>query len=87
MCPTYNNGVYPPMENFISDMAALGVQNRVFALAQNGTWAPVTGKLMSEKLSALKNVTVLENVLTIKSALHATDAEALNNFTDAIIGA
>ncbi len=87
MCPTYNNGVYPPMENFITDMAALGVQNRVFALAQNGTWAPVTGKLMSEKLSALKNVTVLENVLTIKSALHATDAEALNNFTDAIVNA
>ena len=87
MCPTYNNGVYPPMENFISDMAALGVQNRVFALAQNGTWAPVTGKLMGEKLSSLKNVTVLESVLTIKSALHTTDAEALNNFTDAIIGA
>ncbi len=87
MCPTYNNGVYPPMENFISDMAALGVQNRVFALAQNGTWAPVTGKLMGEKLSALKNVTVLENVLTIKSALHAKDAEALNSFTDAIINA
>ena len=87
MCPTYNNGAYPPMENFISDMAALGVQNRVFALAQNGTWAPVTGKLMGEKLSALKNVIVLENVLTIKSALHAKDAEALNSFTDAIINA
>lgn len=87
MCPTYNNGVYPPMENFINDMAALGVQNRVFALAQNGTWAPVTGKLMNEKLSGLKNVTVLENVLTIKSALHSSDAEALNNFTDAIINA
>ena len=87
MCPTYNNGVYPPMENFIADMAALGVQNRVFALAQNGTWAPASGILMNEKISAFKNVTVLENILTIKSALHATDAEALNNFTDAIINA
>ncbi|MBQ7615918.1 MAG: MBL fold metallo-hydrolase [Butyrivibrio sp.] len=87
MCPTYNNGIYTPMENFLSDMAALGVQNRIFALAQNGTWAPASGKLMAEKLSQLKNVTVLENVLTIKSALHAKDEEALNNFTDAIVNA
>ena len=87
MCPTYNNGIYPPMESFISDMATLAVQNRIFALAQNGTWAPVTGKLMADKLSQLKNVTVLESVLTIKSALHASDAELLSGFTDAIINA
>ncbi len=87
MCPTYNGGIYPPMEGFINDMIALGVQNRVFALAQNGTWAPVTGKAMSEKLTNLKNVNILENVLTIKSALHAGDAGALNSFTDAIIEA
>ncbi len=87
MCPTYNGGLYPPMEAFLSDCAALSVQNRVFALAQNGTWAPASAKLMQDKLSLLKNVTVLENVLTIKSALGASDAEALNNFTDAVIGA
>ena len=87
MCPTYNGGIYPPMDNFIHDMAALSVQNRVFALAQNGTWAPATAKPMAERLSALKNVTVLETVLTIKSALHASDAEALNNFADAVVKA
>jgi flavorubredoxin len=87
MCPTYNGGLYPPMENLLSDMAALSVQNRVFALAQNGTWAPVAGKLISEKLSQLKNVTVLDNMLTIKSALHPGDAEALGSFADAIINA
>ncbi len=87
MCPTYNNGVYPPMASFLNDMIALGVQNRIFALAQNGTWAPASGKLMNEKLSQLKNVTVLENILTIKSALHAKDTEALNNFADDIINA
>ena len=42
---------------------------------------------MSDRLSNLKNVTVLENILTFKSALHAKDEEALNNFTDAIINA
>ena len=84
MCPTYNGGIYPPMEAFIHDMIALGVQNRTFALAQNGTWAPVTGKMMSEKLTNLKNVNILENVLTIKSALGTKDLEALDSFTDAI---
>ncbi len=87
LCPTYNGGIYPPMEGFINDMIALGVSNRVFALAQNGTWAPVTGKMMSDKLTNLKNVNILENVLTIRSALGTKDIEALNGFTDAIIGA
>lgn len=87
MCPTYNNGLYPPMESFLNDLLALGVKNRVFALAQNGTWAPVTVKLMTDKLSQLKDVTVVEETLTIKSALHASDADALSSFTDAVVSA
>ena len=87
MCPTYNGGIYPPMEGFINDMIALSVSNRVFALAQNGTWAPVTGKMMSDKLTNLKNVNILENVLTIRSALGTKDLEALNGFADAIYNA
>ena len=84
MCPTYNNGIYPPMESFLSDMAALGVTNRTFALAQNGTWAPATVKLMTEKLGLLKNITILEDTFTIKSALHKKDAESLDAFAQAI---
>ena len=87
MCPTYNNGIYPPMESFLTDMAALSVSNRTFALGQNGTWAPVTVKLMTEKLQNLKNVTVLEQSLTIKSALHKSDTESLEAFANAIIEA
>ncbi len=87
MCPTYNNGIYPPMESFLSDMAALGVTGRTFALAQNGTWAPATVKLMTEKLQSLKNVTILEQSLTIKSALHKSDFESLDAFAKAIVEA
>jgi flavorubredoxin len=83
-CPTYNAGIYPKMENFISDMAALNVQNRVFALAENGSWAPMAAKLMSEKLSGLKNVTILDTKLTIRSSLSEKDAPALGAFTDAV---
>ena len=86
-CPTYNNGIYIPMENLISDMVALTVQNRVFALAQNGSWAPASGKLMSEKLSTLKNVTIVEPMLTIKSALHETDEAELEAFVNAVVEA
>ena len=83
-CPTYTTGMYLPMEALLHDMAALGVQNRVFALAQNGTWAPVSGKLMAEQLSVLKNVQILEPVLTIRSALHAEDQEAMEAFAKAV---
>jgi flavorubredoxin len=81
-CPTYNNGLYPKMETFLHDLTALGVQNRTFALAENGTWAPVTAKLMRAELENLKKCTVLDTVLTIKSTL--TDEAALEAFVDAI---
>ena len=82
--PTYNNGIYLPVANLLHDMECLTVQNKVIALAQNGTWAPVSAKLMNEKLSTLKNVKIVDNVLTIKSALHASDEEALDVFVDAV---
>ncbi len=86
-CPTYNNGIYIPMANFLEDMIALSVQKRTFALAQNGSWAPASGKLMTEKLSQLKNVNILDPVLTFKGALHETDDPELNAFVDAVINA
>ena len=82
--PTYNNGIYLPVANLVHDMECLTVQNKVIALAQNGTWAPVSAKLMNEKLSTLKNVKIVDNVLTIKSALHASDEEALDVFVEAV---
>ncbi|MDO4285492.1 MAG: FprA family A-type flavoprotein [Eubacteriales bacterium] len=84
MCPTYNAGIYPKMKDLIADMEALAVHDRTFALAENGTWGPVTVKLMRDRLSALKNCTILEQTLTIRSALHEKDREALENFAQAI---
>ena len=74
-------------KSFLNDMIALGVQNRTFALAQNGTWAPASGKLMTEKLQNLKNMTILENMMTIKSALHSSDEDAVEAFAEAIVKA
>lgn len=83
-CPTYNMGIYPKMLTFLHDMKALAVQNRIFALAENGTWSPVAAKLMAAELSAMKNVTVLDTTLTIRSALLNADAARLDAFTSAV---
>ena len=66
--PTYNGGIYPKMENFLTDMQALNVQNRKVAILENGTWAPTAGKQIAEKIMMLKNMTVLSETVTVRSA-------------------
>lgn len=84
LAPTYNGGLYLPMESFVQDLVALGLKNRKFALGQNGTWAPVAAKHMSDKLALLKDCTILDNVLTINSALHEGDLDSVKGFAQAI---
>ena len=67
--PTYNNGLYPKMANFIEDMKALNVQNRAVSIIENGSWAPQSGKIMRAMLGEMKDMTVLEKSLTVRSAL------------------
>ena len=86
-CPTYNGGMYPSISRFIEDMKALAVQNRTFALAENGTWAPVSTRLMRKELETLKNCSILDTTLTIRSALSAADEAALDDFAAAVANA
>ena len=67
--PTYNGEMYPVMKSFITDMKDLNLQNRTVALMDNGTWGAIAGKKMSAILSEMKNITVIEKVFSIKSAL------------------
>lgn len=83
--PTYNNGVYPAMATFLHDMKALGLQNRTVALVENGSWAPVSGKLMREMLGELKGFQVLEPVVSLKSALKDSSLEPLFQLRDRIL--
>ena len=82
--PTYNGGLYPKMASFIDDMAALNVQNRYFAVAENGTWAPASGKIVRAKLEGFKNCRISESTFTIKSALHDADSERLDAFVSEV---
>ncbi len=77
---TYNNGIFTPMENFLLDIKAHALQNRTFAVIENGTWAPQSGKLIRAILGEMKNNTVLEDGITLKSSLKQSqmaDLEAL----------
>lgn len=83
--PTYNNGIFVKMEDVLHDIAAHALQNRTVALIQNGSWAPASGAQMQAILSALKGVTVLEPMLTLKSALAPEQDNEVESFVSSII--
>jgi flavorubredoxin len=82
---TYNLKIYPPILNYIMDMKALNLQKRTFALIENGSWAPQSAKLMSELLDEMKNMTILDNQMTISSAMKEEDADSMEDLADSII--
>ena len=74
--PTYNGGIYLPAANLLEDLKALNLHDRTFALVENGSWAPMSAKLMAAKIGELKNCTVLDAKVTVRGRLTATqDAE------------
>ena len=86
-CPTYNGGIYPPIENLLAHMKALAVQNRTVAVMDNGTWAATAGKQIVKQLEEMKNMTVLDQKLSVKSTLKADQEENLDAFAQQIIDA
>ena len=83
---TYNLGIYPVMHNLLMDMKALNLQNRTFALIENGSWACKSGDLMQKFIDEeLKNMTVLNERLTLASSLHESKAAELDALADAIV--
>jgi len=83
---TYNLGIYPPMHNYLMDMKKLNVQNRTFAVVENGSWAPTSGALMSEFLdNEMKMIHVLEETMTINSSLDELKESELEALADSII--
>ena len=79
--PTYNNGIYPLMDNYLEDMKALSLQNRTIAVLGNGSWAPQATKLISAKIKEMKIMRLLEASVTIKSSLKEAQLEELNSLS------
>lgn len=83
---TYNLGIYPVMHNYLIDMKALHVQNRTVALVENGSWACKSGDLMERFLNdEMKNMTVLNDRLSLASALQGEKENELDSLADSII--
>jgi flavorubredoxin len=82
---TYNNGIFTPMENLLADLKAHDWKKRTVALIENGTWAPQSGKLMRAMVEEMKDMTVLGDTFTIKSAMQPAQENDLAELADLIV--
>lgn len=67
---SYDNNVFPPMHMFLWELQQKGYQNRTVAIVENGTWAPSAGREMRALLETMKDITIIEPMVTIRSALN-----------------
>ncbi len=74
---TYNAGIFTPVERYLAELVSHNVQNKTIAIVENGTWAPTAGNAMLKEIEKLKNITLLDNKLTIKASFKQTDEPAL----------
>ena len=81
---SYDAGVFPIMQDFLHHLQAKAFQNRTVGLIENGSWAPTAAKTMRNILETMKNITIVEPVVTIKSVLKETDIPALAQLADAL---
>lgn len=82
---TYNLEVYPPMLSYLMDMKALNLQKRTFALIENGSWAPQAAKLMRGHLEEMKDMTILDNEMSVNSSLKEGDEDLMDSIAESII--
>lgn len=82
---TYNLGIYPMMHNYLMDMKALNVQNRTVAIVENGSWACKSGDLMKEFLDGMKQMTVINERLTMVSSLSEEKQDEMDMLVDSIL--
>ncbi len=85
--PTYDGGIMPIMEDFINHLRIKTYQNRKVAFVENGTWAPAAGKKMREQMEAMKNIAIIEPLVTVESTVKAKTLEDLKVLADALIAA
>lgn len=67
--PTYNSGVFPPVETFLHGLIERNYQNRSVGIIENGSWAPTAKKYIEQYFANSKNVSIVEEAVTIKSSL------------------
>ena len=84
-CATYDGFLFPPMENLLTHLKTKAFQSRTIALMENGTWAPMAAKLMRAELDGMKNITVCDAVVTIRSAANAAAEAQMDALADELL--
>lgn len=85
-CATVDGDMFAPMREFLHHIVDHALRDRRVALVQNGSWSPMAGRLMAAELAKMRNMTVVEPMVTIRTRLTPADDEALQNLVNALIG-
>jgi flavorubredoxin len=83
---TYDGDIFPAMETFIAHLRSKTYQNRKVGFIENGSWAPVAAKKMKTAMEGFKNLSFVENVVTIKSEMKESDVVQLEKLADELLG-
>lgn len=82
---SYDGGVFPPMEELLCHLKAKAFQNRKIGIIENGSWAPSAARTIKAALESMKNISVCENTVTVKSAFKESDVPALEALAQEIV--
>ena len=82
---SYDAGLFTPMHDFLHRLQVKGYCKRRVGLVENGSWAPSAARVMKEMLGTMKEVTLVEPVVTIRSRLKDSDLPALEALADALL--
>lgn len=82
---SYDGDVFPPMHMFLWKLKLKTYQNRTVGILENGTWAPSAGKAMRAIIEQMKNVSIVEPSVTIRSSMKETDIPSLEALADAVL--
>ena len=84
-CSTYDGGLFPCMEDFLAHLKSKNFQKRTVALMENGSWAPMAAKKMREYLEGMKEITICEPVVTIKSAMKEETLKVMEELAEKLV--
>ena len=82
---SYNMGLFPPMEHFLDYLKERNYQKRRVAIIENGSWAPSSGRCMNKILQEMKNIDIIEPILTIKSRMNKQNEEQMNKLAEELL--
>lgn len=83
--PTYDAGLFPATEKFLRHLKYKNYQNRKIGIIENGSWAPMAGKLMLNIINDMKNITIYQPIITIKTTMNSNTIQKMNELVNQII--